>query len=360
MLLQLVLKELKLQLKSITLYIFIAISFLFYFTQFNPPKINVPIEPIDEMHFMYQQMQSDYKAWVTLDSEQKAFFKSVIERMHPGGWDKVEPITKIKFDVKYKEYDKLLEELNTKLGGKTYYGKELREAFLKENFNKDNSTYEQRKSSFDSLLQNQSITQPYGRVFADYLGITAGILPLFLSAFVLTRDRRNQMHELIYGRNISSITYVVSKFIAISFLILICYLVLATHITIVFARLGSFYGYNIDYFAFYKYTIAWILPTILFSTALSMLLSIAFGNGIIAMPVQFIIWLLCLKPLSGGYEFFRPIIRYNLLTTYNEHSNWSVSICINRIFIFVAAILLIFAASSILSLKRTNIKTYNL
>jgi ABC-type transport system involved in multi-copper enzyme maturation permease subunit len=353
-------KELKLQLRSITLYIFFAISFLFYLTQFNPPNINVPIEPIDEMHFMYQQMKSDYKSWITLDSEQKAYFKSVIEKMHQGGLDKTEPITKIIFDVNYQEYDKLLEQLNTKLGGKTYYGKQLREAYLKGNYNNDNSTYEQRKKNFDLLLQNQSVTQPYGRVFADYLGLTAGILPLFLSAFVLTRDKRNQMHELIYSRNISSFTYVISKFIAVSFLVLICYLLLATHTTIVFAKLGSFYGYSIDCFAFYKYTFAWVLPTILFSTALSMLLSIAFGNGIIAMPVQLVIWLLCLSPLLGDYKFFKPIIRYNLLTTYNEYSSWSMSICANRIFIFAVSILIIFAASKVLSLKRTNKKIYNL
>jgi hypothetical protein len=168
------------------------------------------------------------------------------------------------------------------------------------------------------------------------------------------------MHELIYNRNISSLTYILSKFFAISFLVLLCYLIFATHATIVFAKLGSFYGYSIDYFAFCKYTFTWVLPTILFSTALSMLLSIAFGNGIIAMLVQLAIWLSCLFPLSGDYKFFKPIIRYNLLTTYNEHNSWVMSICVNRIFIFVLSILLIFAASKVFSLKRANKKIYNL
>lgn len=360
---RLVLNDLKLLFKSFTIYIFFLILVLFYFTQFNPPSINAPLEPIDEMHFMYQKMLIDYKELINLEPDQRAFMKSVIEKMHQGGLDEKEPITKIKFKLSYEEYDELLEKLNTNLGGNTYYGKALRNNLLRVENNHEtyalkgptnNSSYEEKKDNFDLLIEKQSITEPYGRLFSEYLGITAGFLPVLISAFILTRDRRTQMQGLIYSKNISSLKYVLSKFFAVTIGVLLCYLVLATHMTVLFWRIGSFYGYGIDYCSFYKYTFAWILPTIIFSVSISMFLSIVFRNGIIAVLVQFFVWFSSLMPLYGDYRIIKPIIRYNLLSTYSEHRNWITSILINRIFITVLSIMLVLIASRIFSWRRRN------
>jgi hypothetical protein len=109
---------------------------------------------------------------------------------------------------------------------------------------------------------------------------------------------------------------------------------------------------RIDYLAFYKYTFLWILPTIMFTTALGMLISIIFENGIAAVPIQFILWMLSLQPLMGNYSLTKIFIRFNTAGNYSNYIIWKPDIIINRLFYIILSVALAYFTSMILTLKR--------
>lgn len=493
MFLRLTLKELKFLFKSITFYLLFGIILLFYITQYGesgPMTANKSIQPLSEMQFMYTKLLEDYndghllnkpilqsykgidknskglpaeyknrykKADYKLSTKEKATIKAAIEKMNPGGSAKNENIYKIKFSVTEKDYQKIMKELDSALGGCTYYAdpeakgallshqnpygsteitdplekmnstyndmknalntgtitiyklgfatkmrlSDEKKAMISEALTKLSSgstnqnyqtfkvsykqfsdivkkldkklglnqfektlegknnyrtqTYKEALASFNELLAKDKLTNAYARSFADYMGITAGLFPIFLSAFALTRDRRSRMHELIYCRPASSLSYVFSKFTAITAAVTLCYTVVATYSTIVFSSLGRTYGYNIDYLAFYKYTLAWIVPTILFVVALGFIVSILFRNGIIAIVLQILIWFNSLLPLSGDYRLFKPVIRFNDVGNYEQFRSWAGDIALNRVFFTLLSILMVIAASLVLSRRRSSV-----
>jgi hypothetical protein len=253
----------------------------------------------------------------------------------------------IELKVSYEEYLNIVRKLDKDLGGNTDYSDKNRKMILNRSM-----TYEEALQEFNNIINKDKITNAYGRLFSDYMGIAAGFFPIFLSAFILTRDKRSRMYELVYSRSVKSHTYVLAKYTALVIVMFLGYLIAATHATVKFACFASQNNYIIDYFAFYKYTFAWILPTLMFTTAFGMLISIIFGNGIAAVPAQFILWITSLLPLGGNYALTKILIRFNTAGSYNNYIVWKNDIIINRIFYIILSLALVYIASMFLTLKR--------
>lgn len=367
---QLVKKEIGFQLRNITFYLFLGIILLFYSSQFTGDIDLKGIKPVPNQQFygkvaitdkteeireIYRNINSnlntgDYLKYgfminktVKLSDKDRAVLSTAadkIARTSPGG-------TQIELRVSYEEYLRIVRDLDKALGGNTPYGDKYRKMILYRPM-----TYEEAMDSFNNIINKDKLTNAYGRLFGDYMGITAGFFPIFLSAFILARDRRSRMHEIIYSRSINSHIYVFSKFIALTLIMLSVYLVAATHATVKFAGLAAGHGYIIDYLAFYKYTFSWILPTIMFTTALGILISIIFGNGIAAVPIQFILWMTSLMPLRGSYSLAKILIRFNTAGSYGDYILWKQDIIVNRIFYAVLSVVLIYITSVLLEMKR--------
>lgn len=384
MLLNLIGKEMKEQLRNITFYLFVFIIIMFYASQFigeidissdlkpiSPEeysKTNIRIKPyygskqIDnpqkEIQIMYSRLLGDanmgellkygfpLNKYVNLSSEQKEFMRDAATKISSHGYVD----NKLKIDVTYEHYLEIINEVDKKLGENTYFGDKYRDTKLRAKM-----SYEEALEDFNEVLDKDKLTNAYGRIFADYMGITAGLFPIFLGAFLLTRDKRSRMQELIYSRRISSYKYVIAKYIALNIMIMFVYLIMASHATYIFARIASANDYNIAYFAFYKYTILWIMPTVMFTTAIGFVLSILFGNGIVAIPIQFGLWMISLMPLKGDYRLFKSVIRFNSVGNYELYMAWKSSILTNRIFFIAISIILVLMASWIFSYKRGNL-----
>jgi hypothetical protein len=253
----------------------------------------------------------------------------------------------ISIKVSYEEYLKIVRAVDKKLGKNTNYGDKYRKMALNRNM-----TYEEALTEFNDVTNKDKLTNAYGRIFADYMGITAAFFPIFLSAFILTRDRRSKMHELIYSRSIKTSIYVISKYSALVTSALLVYLATATHATIKFSIFAAQNNYIIDYLAFYKYTFIWILPTLMFTTAAGMFISMIFDNGIFALPIQFVLWITSLFPLEGYYNLSKILIRFNKVGSYNNYILWSKDIITNRIFYAALSIGIIFITVVLLAWRR--------
>lgn len=379
-------KELKYIFKNITFYIFIIVVGLFYFTQFSPPSTTKNFKPIapsglndkermlgygskditdpkKEIREMYMNLYRDYESGsiykeklmlnvtVKLDENEKQYIKDAMESIASDEYlnNKDENLIK----VSYEQYLNIMEDLDKKLGGSTYYGEKRRHTVLNEP-----KTYEDALKDYKELLEKDKLTNAEGRVFADYMGITAGFFPVFLSAFILIKDKRSKMQELICSRSVSAYTYILSKYTALCTAVLIPYFMFASYSTFIFYRIGNFNNYNIDMLAFFKYTIWWVTPTVLFTVAVGMLISVIFNNGIIAIPIQFILWISSLTPLSGNYSLSKFIIRFNTFGDYSNYIKWSETIAINRVFYIAVSAILALIASLVWSKKRGAVGEY--
>jgi hypothetical protein len=90
----------------------------------------------------------------------------------------------------------------------------------------------------------------------------------------------------------------------------------------------------------------------MFSSAAGMLVSLLFGNGIAAIFVQFILWLISITSLGGSYELYRNVIRFNTLGSYEKYISWLPQITANRIFYTLFSIAIVMISAWVFSLKR--------
>lgn len=379
MLFNLVGKELKHQFKSITFYLFFLVVVLFYITQFAPIDTKSSLkpeppsssdqnsinrsyygtvhleDPKTEIENIYEYMSMElrngeilsYKMvigkHVKLSKDDKMVIRNALHEIAPNGYKN----GKLQIEITYKRFKELADSVDKKLGGSTMYSSSQRKIL-----NQRQKTYDEAISEFNEVVEKDKLTNAYGRLFADYLGVTAGFFPIFLAAFVLTRDKRSGIHELIYSRSISSYVYVFAKFIALAIASFICYLLIAGHATFVFEKIAAANSYTIDHFAFFKYALIWIFPTVLFTISVGMLISTLFSSGIVAIPIQFVLWMTSLMPLKGEYQWYKSMIRFNTVGDHGDYLKWVNNITLNRIFFVILSIAITFLTSYIWSLKR--------
>lgn len=379
-------KEFKYVFSNITYYIFIIIIGVFYFTQFAPPSTTDNFKPLEpkvlqkqlnegkhvgygfkkisdtkkEIREVYLKLNTDYNngyilkekilinVQVKLNNKEKQFIKEAMEKIAPNEYLEKEDEKLIK--VSYDEYLSIVRALDKNLGGGTYYGDKRRNVVLTEP-----KTYEDALKEYKELISKDGVFNAGGRYFADYLGITAGFFPVFLAAFILIKDKRSKMQEIICSRSISTYSYILSKYLALCLALFIPYLLYATHATFVFYKLCKYNTYAINIFAFYKFSFYWIAPTILFTVALGMLISVIFSNGIAAIPIQFVLWINSLKELEGNYSFSKFIIRFNTFGDYSSYIKWSKSITFNRVFYLITSIGIVYLTAFIWDKKRGTV-----
>ncbi|MBP1996052.1 hypothetical protein [Paenibacillus eucommiae] len=373
-------KELKYQFGNLTFYMFLVAVILFYVTQFDPPGSIADLkpkaeaqgeriyygqktitEPRDEMVKMVWQLEWDYQAGeiskpllfmnksVKLDEQQLAAMEQTLETLLPGGLtsEMAEDDSRMEFAVTYEKYLELVRSLDKKLGGSTAYGDKLRPSILYKE-----KTYEDAVQDYKDLLEKDRLTNAGGRLFADYMGITAGFFPVFLSAFVLGRDRRTRMQEIIYSRSFSSWRYVLPKYAAVCLILLLGYLAVATHAEFSLTKIAAAEHLDFAYFAFYKYTFAWLLPTIMVTVALGMLVSVLTKYTLVAIPLQFLLWMSTMMPLEGEYGLRKFVIRYNTFGGYDNYVQWSSAIMVNRIFYVLLSLAIMWLVIWIWNRKR--------
>lgn len=421
----LVLKEIKMHLKSFTFWILFIIIGLNYFTQFDPNNIELPYEPQKEeaqtekstfygmtyetdnekkIKGVFLQMLSDYGYgkylqykiignYVKLNEKKKQAILDAMEKIAPGYLDfsqldmdkinedyktiinkarekgdmdfskeytydihvmnkkvrfieeKVE--SSFKPDISYEKYEEIVRELDRKLGGGTMYGDKYRDSLVSRP-----KTFDEALKDYNNLVSKDKVTNAFARYFADYMGIIGGFLPIFMSGFILLRDKKNKMNDIVNSRVIPSWVYIGAKYVALCGVIMFCFVIYATHATLIFNRLSVINDVAIDILAFYKYTFFWLLPTVLFTVSLGFLVCAVFNFGVIAIPVQLILWYSSLMPLIGDYGLSKIIIRFNSIFDYDLYMRSLSSITINRIFYIILSLAFLLITIFIWSRRR--------
>lgn len=359
-LLQIMTREIRYQLRSIVFWLLVIVLVMFYYTQFGiasetqlepepsssrPYGYTYDLTPEQEMAAIARRLNFDIRNGSTtrqgliinkdlrLTSEQKEFMNQLYQELKNN-------------QLSYQVFEAKLQELDEWLGGRTIYGKEFRSKFLSRPL-----TFEEAQAQFETLVHQEGLANSYARLFADYMGITAGLFPVFVGAFVLARDRRTRMEELIRVRGISPLTYIIAKYLSIVLLLGLVYLIIALYPTYVFRQVCQQGAYPFQPLAFIKYTAGWVVPTLMFTVALSMTVAELTGSGLVAIVIQTVLWFTSITQLKGDYSFSKYIIRFNSAVDYELYHMCANDILINRLFYLAVSGILVLICAWIWSRK---------
>lgn len=375
MLLKLSVIEIKHQFKRITFYVFVLLTALFVFIQIrefemwskHPDEqediylladqmIGDPKQP-DEMatqkgvYELLQRAVESKKIMVQgliinkekrLSEEQIKLIKEVMQKISPEG---KEIWTEEDLHLSGEEFEKIIDDLDEKLGGRTVITKERRISWMPYQPKSHEKCVEDKER-----LVELGFTSLMAKMFSDYYGISLSMLTVFLSAFIFYRDRRSRILELICSRPVGGVTYVFSKFIGMCIPIFASIMAVAC-IPTFYAIKMKLEGYNVNIFAYFSTFAVWLFPGVMFVVALSMMVSLLSNSPIAAIGVQYIIFFLTVMPLYGDYSLSKVFIRHNTLEPLMNPQ----AFYINRIFIFVMSIAITFITAGIWQRKRRRI-----
>ncbi|KAI7252893.1 hypothetical protein KC345_g11437, partial [Hortaea werneckii] len=378
----LILKEMRMTLRSLVFYLFIIVTCFFYFTSYateetwgevGPPAAGVPqnLETAEHPYYGWKQPDNTLElaqrmrtvmGWdLNAGTTDKIRMGFPIKSKLDAGEKKILSEAVAKLGVILQDPDKytmeevysIAGETDKHLGGNSMYKVGLRDyGFPISTYDEAVKAQEAVLAVYNEKVDAGELLPGAARYFSDYLSLPAGIFPVFLSAFLLLRDRSSRMNELIYSRRISPWVYVGSKFIGQGVMLSLVYLLLAViggWQTVDTLGLTGQTGQAIAYFL--GYTAWWLLPTLWASVAFGMFGSMLFRRGIVPVALQIVWWCsmaLGKKPqpagfgknvkqeniqkdtggaCTGGAEMSRQIIRplagYNLKLTANY--SWLLS-----------------------------------
>lgn len=398
------LKECRKTLFSLTFLIYIIALIAFYITQFSPDskdKLSPPAQGLEDYGTVAEEvpeilmpaaaegllteyLRGYYTAYpigfckkVKLSEKKKTQMAEIITEitgitkqeldsfsdfdeggmtMMPDGNGGYMPVVKettlpdinIPDNMPYKHFRELMQKADKIIGGGSEYSNDN----IVSNFSRIPRTYDDALKDYNDIIEKDKITGAYARLFCDYMGIIVSILPVFAAASLTNFDRKSRMEQLIYSRKISSSRLVFTRFAALVTILFIPVIILS--FTASFSVMKLYPDINTDFFAVPKMAVFWLLPNILFSSALGMIFTETFSL-LIAVFVQGVLWfgsVMSNMGLTGNISRFTLVCRHNSLYDRNSFIECYNKFIFNRISYTLISLLIIILTSWIYSMKR--------
>lgn len=244
-------------------------------------------------------------------------------------------------DIFYEEFKECMKQADDLIGGGSNYSEN---SLL--NFSYVAVTYEEAVESYNLVASTDKFTGAYARWFCDYVGIILSILPVFIAVAVCLKDRRAKMNDLIYARKTSSFELILSRYFAVIIAVMLPTVILAyiSNSTV----WGQYSGMNLDYLAPLKYTIGWLMPSVMISAAIGMFFTELTGTPI-AIAIQGLWWFIDLNAgvsrLRGVHSLFELTPRHNSLGNTQTFLDEFNTLTTNRL--IIAGVALLFVAATV-------------
>ena len=179
--------------------------------------------------------------------------------------------------------------------------------------------YKGAVENYRDLTEKEGLTGGYTRLFCDYMGVILGILPVFVTATRVLRDKRSRMQELIYVRRASSGTVMGSRYLALVCMHMLPAAVLSVIPTINCIRAGIA-GADLDYLAWLKYDLGWLLPMVMAVISVGILCT-ELTETALAVLIQTAWWFISL--MTGGTSMYGGNYGWNLIPRHNTELNYA-------------------------------------
>ena len=247
------------------------------------------------------------KSWNQIREEETAFFEQfgdgVEESIQAGNSYIVLPSD----NLEYSDFKLKMQQVCDIIGRGSNYEEENYEKGAKELM-----TYEDAMNEFHGICETDGITGAYMRMFCDYAGILLAIMPIFLGVTRCVRDRRSNVEGVIFSKKASSSVIILSRYLANITMMFLPIVIIALIMQTSYCYQASTLGVTPHYLAFLSYSVMWLLPEIMFVTAVAFLLSEVF-NLIVAVVVQMFYGVAALMGSSG----LQDITGLNLIPRWN-------------------------------------------
>ena len=251
-----------------------------------------------------------------------------------------------------------MEEVNRMIGRNSYFSWTMLKLYYFGNDMEEAPITERQHREF---YEGDRVTGAFARYYCDSISLRVLFLPAFVIVDLMLRDKRRKMRGLTYPRTISSAKLICTRYAAAVCMTMLPILILPVKSLVVLMRYCGSIGVQADALAFIKYTLAWILPTVLLIMAISLVVTALLENYT-AILLAGLIWLVgnpTVDKLNGGnYGLFDLIIRHNTLKGYGRMMENIQMLALNRITISVIALALVGLAVFVYSKKRKGGLTF--
>lgn len=219
---------------------------------------------------------------------------------------------RIREGLKYEDFLEDMTQVAKILGPGSFYTEERLWAQVKIPVD-----YEGAVKNYQDLIEKDGLTGGYARLFCDYMGILAGILPVFVTATRMLRDKRARMQELVFVRQAPSAVVMGSRYLALVCMHMLPILLLSLLPTAECIRSGL--AVRPDYLAWLKYDLGWLMPTVMAVVSVGMLCT-ELTETALAVLVQTVWWFAGLMGgvtgLGGGMYGWNLVPRHNTEMNY--------------------------------------------
>lgn len=249
----------------------------------------------------------------------------------------------------YEHFRQLMREADQLIGG----GSDYSDDNIINHFSRVPKTYEDALAEYEAFLNDDKITTAYARLYCDYMGIVLAILPVFPAVSLAAADRKARMAQLVHSRKISSVRLIFTRFSALVVMMLIPVAITAV---IAQASVTKLYPDSvIDHTAIFKYAAAWLIPSVMTSTAAGLLIT-ELTSSMLAIFVQGAWWFAGIftgiGDLTGDIGKFQLVLRHSSLGDPEQFTNSYGDFVFNRIFFTVISLVGIIITALIYEQKR--------
>lgn len=260
--------------------------------------------------------------------------------------------------VSFERFREIMDEVSRMIGAGSYFSWTMLKLYYFGNDMEDAPITQRQHREF---YEGDRVTGAFARYYCDSISLRVLFLPAFVIVDLMLRDKRRKMQGLTYPRTISSAKLICTRYAAAVCMTMLPILILPVRSLVMLMRYCGSIGVQADALAFIKYTLAWILPTVLLITAISLVVTVLLENYT-AILLSGLIWLIgrpAVDKLEGGnYSLFDLIIRHNTLKGYGRMMENMQMLVLNRVAISAAALALAALAVLVYSKKRKGGLTF--
>lgn len=252
--------------------------------------------------------------------------------------------------IGYDKFKDTMGQIDKMIGGGSYY-----DPLNLKRYGQVAVSYDDKLAEYNVFLNKDRITGAYARLFCDYMGITLALFSIFVPVSFLLRDKHSKANELIYSRQKSSASIVLARYFALICMTILPFILLSLIPTIQLSVFATQHSMSIDYFAFIKYMVAWLLPTVLTTTAVAYFFT-TLTDTPIAIILQFVWGLFGILSsanfLEGGHYGVEMTIRHNTLGNLQLVQENVNALIANRLSYTAISLILVLATICLFDLKR--------
>lgn len=368
--------EVKKNIFTISFFVMIFFSVIYVFFSIKADDKYHYAQPLSKKEYIYFSLKDDlrngdmkvyyddnlYEGIRILSETDKENIRHILKIMNPE-YDVNEKISDVKIVLPFKKVKKLMHQFEYDIGEKTGYFSMLDyysyptykyRRFTGNHSNKDGfNTYKEEKADYRFSL-DLGISKAYARYVADILGLLMGLLPGIISVAAFSADRKNHVNEMLFSTPVKSCEFVLSRFFSITIPFVVASYLGTGFCSVYFYHLNKeYYGYDFKIADFFSYTTVWVVPTIIVTVSLAILSGLLIHNTVILFAVQFIIWFLSIySPVKN--KVWHTVIRFNSLGNAAYYLEDRLIIHVNRLLVFLLAIVFLFISCKIYENVRTG------